>query len=62
MVFFTHPLIIGRAELEKAAHDACGHFAQNHALLRTFRPKIPHFCRDFGAGIEDRQFKIADED
>ena len=24
-------------------------------------PKIPHFCCDFGAGIEDRQFKIEDE-
>ena len=27
-----------------------------------FGPKIPHFCRDFEAGIEDRQFKIEDED
>ena len=25
-------------------------------------PKITHFCRDFGAGIEDRQFKIEDGD
>ena len=24
------------SELEKAARDACGHFTQNHALLRTF--------------------------
>ena len=24
--------------------------------------KIMHFCHDFGAGIEDRQFKIEDED
>ena len=47
-------------ELEKAAHDACGHFTENHALLRTFGPKITHFCRDFGAGIEDRKFKIED--
>ena len=22
---------------------------------------IPHFCRDFGEGIEDRQFKIEDK-
>ena len=27
-----------------------------------FGPKIPHFCRDFGAGIEERQFKIEDAD
>ena len=23
---------------------------------------IPHFCCDFGAGLEDRQFKIEDQD
>ena len=27
---------VRKTELEKAAHAACGHFAQNHALLRTF--------------------------
>ena len=27
-----------------------------------FGPKIPHFCRDFEAGIEERQFKIEEED
>ena len=46
------------SELEKAARDACGHFAQNHSLLRTFGA----FCRDFEAGIEDKQFKIEEED
>ena len=37
--YSTRKLVVKIPELEKAARaarDACGHFAQNHALLRTF--------------------------
>ena len=47
-----HALHAMRADILPRITHFWGHFA----------PKIPHFCRNFGAGIEDRQFKIEGED
>ena len=34
--FLAANKFLDQPELEKAAHDACGHFAENHTILRTF--------------------------
>ena len=54
------------ADLEKAAScasGACGHFVQNHAILRNFLVKYPVLLiLDVGRSIEDGELRMDIED
>ena len=46
------------ADLEKAASGACGHFVENHAILRTFSFENSVFLTDDGErSIKDRKLR-----
>ena len=54
---------MARPDLEKAASGACGHFVENHAILRTFGVKYPVLLtEDGGRRFQDGKLRMGQGD
>ena len=62
VIIFVFSLPYSIPDLEKAASGAsgaCGHFVENHAILRTFRVKNPTFLtQDGGRSVKYGRLRI----